>query len=82
MSARQNGTTVVLEVLDTGRGPAGPTGHAAALENAKGFGLAHVRERLLAAYGLAGAITFVASGPGDTCASITFPLIPLISLKA
>ena len=73
VSARQEGTAIVLEVLDT---VAGPAGDAPDMENAKGFGLAHVRERLLAAYGTRSAITFVAPGLGKTCASITFPLNP------
>ena len=70
VSARQAGADLVLEVLDTGAGPAGALTN---IDNAKGFGLAHVRERLLATYGSASAITFVVSGPCETCASITFP---------
>ena len=73
VSARQTGTDIVLEVLDTGAGPAGGASDIN-ISSAQGFGLAHVRERLLAAYGTTATITFVAVGPRQTCASILFPL--------
>ncbi len=73
VSARQAGLDIVLEVLDSGTGPAG---RPPDIENTHGFGLAHVRERLLAAYGTASTMNLIASGPDKTYAYITFPLKP------
>ncbi len=68
VSARQEGSQLVLEVTDTGVGiqSAAPTG--------SGFGLAQVRERLAAVYGPAAAIEFVAAPAGGMRASVRFPL--------
>ena len=67
VSARREGSALVLEVIDTG------VGLATEPESAKGFGLTQVRERLKTTYGSLSAISFVANSAGGTSASITFP---------
>ena len=69
VSARREGSAVVLEVIDTG------VGFATEPEAGKGFGLTQVRERLKTTYGSQAAISFVANSAGGTSASITFPLV-------
>ncbi|WP_114973985.1 sensor histidine kinase [Rhodoferax ferrireducens] len=66
--ARHEAGWITLEVLDTGVGP--PQGSA----TLDGFGLAQVRERLLATYGHHGTIKLLANSQEGTGASITFPL--------
>jgi signal transduction histidine kinase len=73
VSARRAGDLLVLQVLDTGVGlstafDTTPTGPASL-----GFGLAQVRERLLASYGAASAIELIATSAGGTSATATFP---------
>lgn len=66
--ARREGSSLLLEVIDTG------AGFAAEPENAKGFGLTQVRERLKTTYGSQSAIIFVANGACGTRATITLPI--------
>jgi len=73
VSARCDGHTVTLEVVDTGLGFVGPPGQA---PSGSGFGLAQVQERLHTIYGTEGTINFIASSPGITRARVTFPLNP------
>ena len=65
VTARRENGQIVLEVADTGVGLAASPG--------QGFGQAQVRERLLAVYGGAAAIDFIAGTPGGMRASIRFP---------
>ncbi len=67
VSARRQGDLLVLRVLDTG------VGLSTAFEANPGFGLAQVRERLLASYGTASAIELIAASAGGTSATVTFP---------
>ena len=62
-----NGTTLTLEVMDTGIGPVGTT------PNADGFGLAQVRERLATAYGDQGTVVLESPLDGGAKATITLP---------
>jgi signal transduction histidine kinase len=62
-----NGTTLTLEVMDTGIGPAGTT------PNADGFGLAQVRERLATAYGDQSTVVLESPLDGGAKATITLP---------
>lgn len=71
VSARQDGTTLTLEVLDTGVGLTQP---AAPREHPGGFGLSQVRERLATLYGNTATINLVAAHAGGTRATITFPI--------
>ena len=68
VSARREGTQLVLQVSDTGVGPSG------APASGKGFGLAQVRERLETLYGTEGAIEFIATEGRGACTSVRFPL--------
>ena len=63
VSARREGKTIVLDVIDSGVG----------LKDGAGFGLTHVRERLQATYGGQAAIYLGAGYANSTWASITFP---------
>ncbi|MGH6638280.1 MAG: sensor histidine kinase [Polaromonas sp.] len=68
VSARRDRDALLLEVTDTGVGlQRTPT-------DAKGFGLAQVRERLATAYGPLSAIDLIAIPAGGTRASIRFTL--------
>jgi signal transduction histidine kinase len=67
VSARREGDLLVLQVLDTG------VGLSTAFKTSEGFGLAQVRERLLASYGTASAIELVAVDARGTSATATFP---------
>jgi hypothetical protein len=67
VSAQRQGDLLVLQVLDTG------IGLSAAFDTNPGFGLAQVRERLLASYGAASAIELIATSAGGTSATATFP---------
>ena len=67
VSARRQGDLLVLQVLDTG------VGLSTTFETSAGFGLAQVRERLLASYGTASAIELIAAHAGGTSATATFP---------
>jgi LytS/YehU family sensor histidine kinase len=70
VSARRDGRTLVLEVLDSG------VGLLAEAAGDKGFGLAQVRERLQTAYGSGSAIDLVAVCAGGARARVTFDLNP------
>ena len=63
VTARREGSNVVLDVIDSGVG----------LKDGAGFGLTQVRERLQAAYGDQATIVLGAAGARFTRASITFP---------
>ncbi len=63
VSARRDGQTIVLDVIDSGVG----------LKDGTGFGLTQVRERLQAMYGEQSTLYLGAGCPGFTRASITFP---------
>jgi len=65
--ASRDGSQLVLDVIDTGTGISG--GH----NNADGFGLAQVRERLATAYGIYGHLEIAANGAVGTQARITLP---------
>ena len=67
VSARRQGDLLMLQVLDTG------VGLSTAFEANPGFGLAQVRERLLASYGTASAIELIAVSACGTSATVTFP---------
>ena len=68
-----SGTSLVLEVVDTGVGLAPPpTDHADG--TASHFGLAQVRERLTTLYGTQGTLELIAVTAGGTSARVTFPL--------
>jgi signal transduction histidine kinase len=67
VSARREGDLLVLQVLDTG------VGLSTVADTSPGFGLAQVRERLLASYGAASAIELIATSAGGTSATATFP---------
>jgi hypothetical protein len=64
------GPLLVLEVRDTGAGPAAPTGDA----QGSHFGLAQVRERLATLHGSDFTLDLMAASAGGTSATITFPL--------
>jgi hypothetical protein len=66
--AHSNGSTVTLEVEDTGLGLGGTD------TGGSHFGLAQVRERLATVYGAAGTMDLIAGHAGGVRASITFPL--------
>ena len=70
VSARREGGFLVLEVADTGVGLSG------AQEDRPGFGVAQVRERLLATYGASSAIKLIADYSGGTRATARFPIKP------
>ncbi len=76
VTARRDGNTVMLEVLDTGLGFQPPSNTAPNAAPGKGFGLRQVRERLATLYGSASAMTFVAGDAGGMRATITFPFKP------
>ena len=63
ITARREGSNVVLDVIDSGVG----------LKDGAGFGLTQVRERLQAAYGDQATIVLGAAGARFTRAGITFP---------
>ena len=67
--ARQNGSFLTLEVLDTGVGLR--TSQSGTSDG--GFGLAQVRERLLTAYGDSATIQIAANEPTGTRVTITYP---------
>ncbi len=70
VSARRDRDALLLEVTDTG------VGLQCTPADAKGFGLAQVRERLATAYGHLSAIDLIAVPAGGTRASIRFTLQP------
>jgi len=65
--ASRNGTTLTLQVMDTGVGLAGAT------PGADGFGLAQVRERLATTYGDQSTVVLEGSPAGGARATITLP---------
>ena len=69
VSARLEGAMLVLEVIDSGVGPAG-TG------SGSGFGLAQVRERLVAAYEQHASVAFSAAPEGGARCTIRLPAGP------
>ncbi len=69
VSARQEGSDLVLEVLDTGAGP------DASATPGSGFGLAQVRERLATLYGSAGRVSLEAAQPRGTRVSVRLPVL-------
>ncbi|HSI57443.1 MAG TPA: histidine kinase [Ideonella sp.] len=75
ISARQAGASLVLEVLNTGRGLAAPTRPAEPPDAASGFGLAQVRERLATLYGERASFTLAAGPDGlGSTATVRLPL--------
>ncbi|MGC1176132.1 MAG: histidine kinase [Polaromonas sp.] len=68
VSARRDGSALVLEVLDTGVGLSGTEE-----KDRSGFGVAQVRERLASTYGTSTAIELVAVDAGGTRATARFP---------
>ena len=71
ISARVEGTQLVLEVQDDGRGPDAPARRSGKPD--AGMALNNIRQRLLARYGLAATLEVTAAHPG-TLARITVPL--------
>jgi hypothetical protein len=67
VSARREGTHIVLDVTDTGVGLSG------AESERTGFGMAQVRDRLAASHGADSAIELVAVHTGGTRATARFP---------
>jgi signal transduction histidine kinase len=74
ISARLEGNTVVLDVVDTGMGfdPTDPAFTQPASAD-KGFGVQQIRDRLEAVYGPKGTIEFIAAHAMGVRASIRFP---------
>ncbi len=70
VSARREGGELVLEVVDSGVGPADSAA------SAKGFGLSQVRERLDTMHGAAGRVEFAASKQGGSQAILRLPFRP------
>ena len=66
--ARRDGASLVIDVVDTGRGPAGVA------RGGLGVGLANVRERLAALYGPRAQFRLAATPPAGTCATLSIPL--------
>lgn len=66
VSARLDGTRMLLTVDDTG------VGLRADQQRTEGFGVAQVRERLATTYGQQGAIELIATHAGGTRATVTF----------
>jgi sensor histidine kinase YesM len=69
VQARRDGDQLVLEVIDTGVGC-----DPLSVSQAPGFGISQVRERLITAYGAAGALNLIAAHASGTGAEIRFPL--------
>jgi sensor histidine kinase YesM len=68
ITAGREGNTLVLTVCDNGAGLT--DGH----ESGGGFGLHHVRERLLALYGSAATLTLSSAPDGGTIAEVRLPI--------
>jgi LytS/YehU family sensor histidine kinase len=68
VSARRDGSALLLEVADTG------TGESAAPGRSTGFGLSQIRERLATVYGGAGTLHFHAVPGTGATAAIRLPL--------
>jgi len=66
--ARREGAVLVIDVQDTGRGPAG------AARGGLGVGLANVRERLAALYGPRAQFQLAGTLPAGTCATLSIPV--------
>jgi hypothetical protein len=66
VSARRDGSQLLLEVVDTGAGPGGGT-------HGSGFGLAQVRERLATLHGSDAGLTLEPAPPRGTRATIRLP---------
>jgi LytS/YehU family sensor histidine kinase len=69
VSARLEGAMLVLEVVDSGIGPAGTA-------SSSGFGLAQVRERLVAAYEQRASVKFSGTPEGGAHCTIRLPAGP------
>ena len=65
--ARREGSALVVTVHDTGRGL------NAAFRGGQGVGLANVRDRLAALYGMHGQFTLESTRPSGTCATLVIP---------
>jgi sensor histidine kinase YesM len=65
--ARREASALVVTVQDTGRGL------AAASRSGQGVGLANVRDRLAALYGMHGQFTLESARPSGTCATLVIP---------
>jgi len=66
--ARREGAALVIDVEDTGRGPAG------SVRGGLGVGLSNIRERLAALYGPRAQLRLTAAPPSGTCATLSIPL--------
>jgi signal transduction histidine kinase len=71
VSARRDGSELVLEVADTGVGP--PGDGVARASNGTGFGIAQVRERLATLYGAAARVDCAARAEGGFRVTLRFP---------
>jgi sensor histidine kinase YesM len=72
--AKASGRSLVLSVIDTGRGLTGTAG--------VGTGLANIRARLDAAYGNAASLSIQGNAPRGIVATITLPIAGTASLAA
>ncbi|MBL8324838.1 MAG: histidine kinase [Rubrivivax sp.] len=73
--ARAEGSSLVVEVRDNGRGlDAAPRARGAGSAGGAGVALANLRERLARRYGDAASVTLVAAGPGSAGAVATLRL--------
>ena len=78
VSAAVDGTTLVLAVVDSGRGldAAAAARERDPVDGGGGFGLAQIRERLRTLHGDAATFTLAPRAEGGTCAEIRLPLPP------
>ena len=78
VSARREGPSIVIEVLDTGVGSAPATTGAGGSSTAAahGFGMTQVRERLQTLHGAAASLEFESTRSLGACARVRFPALP------